>query len=264
MIGIFDSGIGGLTVARALTDQLPGYDITYFGDTVNAPFGNKRFETIRKYAVQGIDFFVKNSVKLMVIASHTASASVSANLAEKLSIPIFEPITPAAEFAVRVSRKSGIGVIGARATIDSRVYDETIQKMAPDAAVSSAACPLLVPLVEAGWLKKPETRMIIRKYLHPLKARQIDTLILGDSHYPVLKKIIQAKIGKRVRVVDASLTLAEAVKHFLETHPDTDAQMQRGGTSRFFVSDVTDPVQKTARLMFGKNVRLETLPTTFE
>ncbi|OQY60031.1 MAG: glutamate racemase [Desulfobacteraceae bacterium 4572_88] len=257
MIGIFDSGIGGLTVARALTDQLPGYDMVYFGDTAHSPCGNKSLKTITDHALRASNFLLEKSVKLMLIASHTTSAAASASLAEKINIPIFEPITPAAESAIRVSKKFGIGVIGTQATIDSGVYEKRIHGLAPDARVCSVACPLLVPLLEEGWVKKPETRMIVKKYLHPLKSRQIDTLVLGCSHYPILKKIIQNKIGKRVRVVDASLALAEAVKGFLEAHPEIDTQMQREGVSRFFVSDLTEQVRQNAKLVFGKNVRIE-------
>ena len=257
MIGIFDSGIGGLTVARALTDQLPGYDMVYFGDTAHSPYGNKSLKTITDHALRASDFLLEKSVKLMVIASHTISAAASSHITERLDIPVLEPISSAAKQAIRVSKKSRIGVIGTQATIDSGIYEKTIHGLAPDARVCSVACPLLVPLLEEGWVKKPETRMIVKKYLHPLKSRQIDTLVLGCSHYPILKKIIQSKIGKRVCVVDASLALAEAVKGFLETHPEIDAQMQRGGESRFFVSDVTEQVRQNAKLVFGRNVLVE-------
>jgi glutamate racemase len=257
MIGIFDSGIGGLTVAHAVMEMLPEYDILYFGDTARTPYGTKSRDTIREYAFQDTDFLLKNGAKLIVMACNTAASMAGEAVSQKFDAPIFEVVTPAVALAVDITRKGCIGVIGTRATINSGMYQKKIIERSPSAKVWSVPCPLLVPLVEEGWLNKPETRMIVKKYLHPLKMRQIDTLILGCTHYPVLRDVIQRKIGKRVRVIDSSAAVAQTVSHFLKDHPDMDAEMSRGRGSRFFVSDVTPQFEKIAKSILKKNIRMD-------
>ena len=193
MIGIFDSGVGGLTVARAVMKQIPGYDIVYFGDTAHTPYGTKSAETVIGYTINNIEFLLSQGAELIVIACNTASSVATARVLERFSVPIFEVITPAVELAVQTSKNLNFGIIGTRATITSGIYEKKIIENQPQARVYSAACPLLVPLVEEGWLNKAETAMIVKKYLQPLKTRQIDTLILGCTHYPLLKKVIQRK-----------------------------------------------------------------------
>lgn len=257
MIGIFDSGIGGLTVVRSLMEHLPGYDIIYFGDTARTPYGSKSPETLIGYALENTEFLLNRGAKIIVMACNTTSSVAAESLVERFDIPIFEVITPAAEISIKTSRKLRIGVIGTRATIKSGIYEKKIKAMKPEAKVYSAACPLLVPLVEEGWLKKPETAMIIKKYLHPLKVRQIDTLILGCTHYPLLKDKIQKKIGKKVSVIDSSIAVSEKVKDFLENHTEIDNMLTKNGEFRLFVSDVTDQFEKTARTTLKRNVLLE-------
>jgi len=178
-------------------------------------------------------------------------------VAENFDVPIFEVISPASAKAIESSRNLIVGIIGTRATVKSGIYEEKIKAMKPKAKVYSVACPLLVPLVEEGWLKKPETVMIIKKYLHPLKTRQIDTLILGCTHYPLLIDKIQRKIGKRVTVIDSSIALAESVRIFLNTHPEVDDSLGKNGAFRLFVSDVTEQFEKTAQATLKKKVLLE-------
>ncbi|MEA3429306.1 MAG: glutamate racemase [Thermodesulfobacteriota bacterium] len=257
MIGIFDSGIGGLTVVQAIIEELSGYDIVYFGDTARTPYGNKSPETVVKYALENTGFLLSKGANIIVMACNTASSVATEKVAERFDVPIFEVITPAVEFAVKTSKKSRIGVIGTRATISSGIYEKKIKQMNPDVKVYSFPCPLLVPLVEEGWLKKPETRMIVKKYLHPLKVRQIDTLILGCTHYPILKNIIQQKVGKRVNIIDSSIAVAGKVKDFLENHVEIDSRLDKKGVCRFFVSDVTKQFKKTANDMLKKTVILE-------
>lgn len=257
MIGIFDSGIGGLTVVKSMMEQLPGYDIIYFGDTARTPYGSKSAETVIRYSLQNTRFLLEHGAKIIIMACNTASSVASNRLAESYDVPIFEVVTPAAEYAVKISKKMNIGVIGTRATIKSGVYENKIKAMKPEAKVYSAPCPLLVPLVEEGWLKKPETVMIIKKYLHPLKVRQIDTLILGCTHYPLLKDKIQRKIGKKVAVIDSSIAVSEKVKRFLELNPDVDNRLSRKSEFSLFVSDITDQFEKTAGTTLKRNVRLE-------
>ncbi len=257
MIGIFDSGIGGLTVVRAVMEQLPGYEIIYFGDTARAPYGSKSAETVVKYALEDTDFLLSKGAKVIVMACNTASSVATKIVAERFDVPIFEVVTPAVELAVKNSKKFRVGIIGTRATVKSGIYEKKIREMKPDAKVYSVACPLLVPLVEEGWLKKPETAMIVKKYLHPLRVRQIDTIILGCTHYPLLKKIIQRKIGRRVNIIDSSIAVAGKIKDFFEKHPEIDNLMSKNGECRFFVSDVTEQFEKTARATLKRNVLLE-------
>lgn len=257
MIGIFDSGIGGLTVVQALMEQLPGYDIIYFGDTARTPYGTKSPETVIKYSLENTDFLLNQGAKIIVTACNTASSVAIPSLAEKYDIPIFEVITPAVELSIKTSLNDRVGVIGTRATIKSGIYEKKIKALNPEAKVYSAACPLLVPLVEEGWLKKPETVMIVKKYLHPLKVRQLDTLILGCTHYPLLKNIIQRKIGKQVNIIDSSGGIAKVVKSFLEKHTEIDNLLGKNGKSKIFVSDVTEQFENTARATLKRNVPLE-------
>jgi len=256
MIGIFDSGIGGLTVVRAIMDELPGYDIMYFGDTARTPYGTKSSKTVIEYSLQNTEFLVKQGAKMIVMACNTASSVATETLKERFNLPIYEVITPAVTRSLKETKKSVIGVIGTRATIASRIYEKKIKERNPDARVFSAACPLLVPLVEEGWLEKPETRMIVKKYLLPLKTRQIDTLILGCTHYPLLKPIIQHKIGKRVRVISSSTAVAEQIRIFLSSSPDFDRTLSKTGQSEFFVSDLTPQFEKTAKSVIRQPIHL--------
>ena len=221
MIGIFDSGIGGLTVVRALMHQLPGYDFVYFGDTARTPYGTKSPDTVIEYALQDTEFLLKKGAKIIVMACNTASSVATERVGDAFRIPIFDVIAPAVERSLAASSNGRIGVVGTRATVDSGIYQRKIEAVRPEAKVFAAACPLLVPLVEEGWLKKPVTAMIVKKYLHPLKVRQIDTLILGCTHYPLLAGVIQRKIGKRVAIIDSSVGVAAAVKSFLSRHAAT-------------------------------------------
>ncbi len=242
---------------RALMEQIPGYDIIYFGDTARTPYGTKSPETVIRYALENTDFLLKKGAKIIVMACNTASSIATERVVEKYKFPIFEVITPAVELSLKSSKKLSIGVIGTRATIQSGIYEKKLLEINPDARVYSTACPLLVPLVEEGWLKKPVTSMVVKKYLHPLKTRQIDTLILGCTHYPLLKKIIQNKIGKRVNIIDSSAGVAEKVKDFLKTNKDIENKLSKNGKFSLFVSDITPQFEKTAKAVLKRNVKLE-------
>ena len=257
MIGIFDSGIGGLTVVRAIMDELPGYDMIYFGDTARTPYGSKSNQTVIDYSVQDTEFLIKQGAKMIVIACNTASSVATDTLKKKFNLPIYEVISPAVDRSLKKTKKSVIGVIGTRATINSGIYEKKIKEQNPNARVYSAACPLLVPLVEEGWLKKPETRMIVKKYLLPLKTRQIDTLILGCTHYPLLKPIIQHKIGKRVHVISSSTAVAEQIRIFLSSSPEFDRTLTKNRQSEFFVSDLTPQFEKTAKSVIRQPIALK-------
>ena len=257
MIGIFDSGIGGLTVVRAIMDTLPGYDMIYFGDTARTPYGNKSSKTVIDYSLQNTEFLIKQGAKMIVMACNTASSVATEALKARFSLPIYEVITPAVNHSLKMTKKSVIGVIGTRATIASGIYEKKIKEIRPDAKVYSAACPLLVPLVEEGWLKRPETRMIVKNYLHPLKMKQIDTLILGCTHYPLLIPIIAHKIGKRVRVISSSTAVAEQIKSFLAASLELDRELSKTGHTEFFVSDITPQFEKTAKSVIRQHIELK-------
>jgi glutamate racemase len=252
LIGVFDSGIGGLTVVRALKQHLPGHSILYFGDTARTPYGTKSPETVIEYAVEDAEILLQRGARILVVGCNTASSVATDTLRNKFDVPIFEVISPAVDIAVSQPKGQKVGVIGTRATVNSGVYEHQIKAIRPDMDVYSAPCPLLVPLVEEGWLKRGETRRIVKKYLHPLKLKQIDMLILGCTHYPLLKEVIQAKIGKRVKIIDSSEAVSASVKDFLQDNPPVARDLKREGLCRFYVSDVTEQMQKLAgRILKG-------------
>jgi glutamate racemase len=257
MIGIFDSGVGGLTVVRAILEKIPGYDIVYFGDTARTPYGTKSAATVVDYTINNIEFLLRQGARAIVIACNTASSVVTAQDLKGFAVPIFEVITPAVAHAVATSKNLKIGIIGTRATVNSRVYEKKIIKSQPAARIFSVACPLLVPLVEEGWLNRRETAMIVKKYIRPLKTRQVDTLILGCTHYPLLKDEIQKKIGKQVKLVDSSTCISANIKKFLSDNIDIDRQMGQNGHLSLFVSDVTDQFEKIAQMTLKTNVSFE-------
>ena len=246
-IGVFDSGIGGLTVVRALLERLPDHPIVYLGDTARTPYGNKSAQTIIRYSLNNTDFLVRHGAKIIVIACNTASSYSADAIREKFGVAVFETITPGAALAVAQSRNKRIGVIGTRATIASSVYDKRIKSICPEARIHSKPCPLLVPLVEEGWLRKPETVMIIKKYVHPLKSKQIDTLILGCTHYPVLKKLIQQKVGKRVVLVDSAEAIASDVENYLQKEKKSSMPEASAGNLRIFITDTRGAVSQNGQ-----------------
>ena len=255
MIGVFDSGIGGLTVVRALLDRLPDHDITYLGDTARTPYGSKSASTIIKYSLKNTEFLLRQGARIIVIACNTASSYASQAVRDQFNVPVFEVIGPGAHLAVTRSRRRRIGVIGTRGTIASGVYEAKIKQEEPAARVFAVPCPLLVPLVEEGWITKPETAMVVRKYLHPLKTHQIDTLILGCTHYPVLRHVIQRKIGARVALVDSAEAIAEQLAAFLDA-PAPVIQANNKRRLTVFVTDVAEQFRKTAQLILRQPVSI--------
>jgi glutamate racemase len=259
-IGILDSGIGGLTVAREVCSQLPGHDVIYWGDTARMPYGSRHPDRIREYAAQGADVLVKAGARLLVVACHTIAATAGTDLAGKSGLPVFSILDAAVEVAIAASRKNSFGVIATRATVESGAYEENIRQRNPKAKIYTAAAPLLVSLVEEGWINTPETHRVVKNCLHPLKMRQIDTLILGCAHLSLLKKTISRKAGTQITVVDAGVPLSLKVREFIESAPE--ASSGRGGTLRVFVSEKTAHLEKSARAFFNGNVALEEGPST--
>lgn len=257
MIGIFDSGVGGMTVARAVEQLLPGFPLLYLGDIARTPYGTKSARTITEYSVENTRFLVQNGAKIVVIACNSASSVATDRLRQEFNIPIVEVITPAVEQAIARSRTGRIGVIGTRATIRSNIYEQKIHEQMPQYKVFSKACPLLVSLVEEGWTDKRETKMILRRYLHDLKNQQIDTLVLGCTHYPLLKHLIQPRIGKKVTLIDSSAATALFLKNYLEnTHELLPTASHDPRRNRYFVTDLTETAEHIAARIFGRTITL--------
>ena len=239
-IGVFDSGIGGLTVVRELMRQLPHERIVYFGDTARVPYGPKSPDTVRRYSGEISAFLREQGVKAIVIACNTATAHALHALRAQLPIPVIGVVEPGARAAVRASRGGPVGVIGTAGTIRSGAYERAIRELAPTAHVVARACPLFVPLVEEGWLDGDAARLIAREYLAPFAADGVDTLVLGCTHYPLLKRLIGETIGREVRLIDsAEETAAETARVLSER--GLRAAAGDAPAHRFIASD--DPQQ---------------------
>jgi glutamate racemase len=214
-IGVFDSGTGGLTVVRALRDLLPREDIFYIGDTARLPYGGKSKSTIERYSIEISGLLLAESSKMIVVACNTSSSLAVSKLEELLKVPVVGVIAPGARAAVKETRVGHVGVIGTRSTIQSEAYERAIQALNPDVRVTSQACPLLVPLVEEAWLDEEVTREVLHRYLDPVVAAGIDTLVLGCTHYPLLAPLIEEVAGPGIRLVDSAKNCAVAVKQTL-------------------------------------------------
>ncbi len=256
MIGIFDSGIGGMTVARAVETLLPGLPIRYFGDLARTPYGSKSDSAILDYSYENTEFLIKQGAGIIVIACNSAASVATEKLRKEFAVPIIEVISPAVDQAVSLSKTGRLGIIGTSATIRNNQYEKQIHSFRSDYKVYSQACPLLVPLVEEGWLQHRETKMVLRRYLHPLKEQQIDTLILGCTHYPLLKHLIQPRIGKRVRLIDSSEAVAVTLKNFLQDNPMLLNIKKDIPDHRYFVSDLTANAQYAANSIFQRTIEL--------
>jgi len=258
MIGVFDSGLGGLTVVKELLAKIPEYKILYFGDTARTPYGTKSPETITRYAIENTEFLLEKGAKVIVVACHTVSSTAMPVLKERFKdIPFFEVVTPSFKKALKLTKKKIIGLIGTRTTVESGIYQRLFASADPEIKLYANPAPLLVPLIEEGWLNKPETRRIVKKYLIPLKMRGIDTLILGCTHYPLIKKLIAEKAGKRIQLVDPSEEVAEEVYHFLRTHPELREELPSNGEPEIWVSDLTPNFERIARLFLKRKVSLK-------
>ncbi len=214
-IGVFDSGIGGLTVVRALRDLLPHEDIFYIGDTARLPYGGKSKSTIERYSIEISGLLLAENAKMIVVACNTSSSLAIWKLQEILKVPVVGVIAPGARAAVKETRIGHVGVIGTRSTIQSEAYERAIQALNPAVRVTSQACPLLVPLVEEAWLVEKVTREVLHRYLDPVVGAGIDTLVLGCTHYPLLAPLIQEVCGPEVLLVDSAKNCAVAVKQTL-------------------------------------------------
>ncbi|MBC7765871.1 MAG: glutamate racemase [Hyphomonadaceae bacterium] len=243
-IGVFDSGLGGLTAVKQLMAQLPHERIVYFGDTGRVPYGTRSVETVIKYVMQDIRFLMQFDLKMIVVACGTASAIALDTAKASFDLPIIGVVEWAAKQAVHVNRNGKIGVIGTQGTIASDAYARNIKAVEPKRQVLSIACPLFVPLVENGYLDHAATAMIVAEYLQPLKDARVDTLILGCTHYPLLKKVIAQFMGDDVHLIDPGVAIATHV-HTILQQQDMLSVTNISPTFRYFVSD---SVENFARL----------------
>lgn len=262
-IGVFDSGIGGLTVAREIMRQIPKETIVYFGDTARVPYGNKSQKTIVSYARQIVKFLQTNDVKAIVIACNTASAFAFELIANEVSIPVIEVVKPGAKAAAETTKNGNVGIIGTEGTINSRIYNTYLKEINPTINVFGKACPLFVPLVEEGWLEDPVTVEVAKRYMRDLQSYNIDTLVLGCTHYPLIRKIIGEIMGKEVTLVNPAYETARSLKEVLEKKGINSELLAKD--HKFYVSDGADKFRKFANTILPievvepKDVSIESL-----
>jgi glutamate racemase len=265
-IGIFDSGLGGLTVVREVIRQLPDERIIYFGDTARVPYGPKSPETVRRYSREIAEFLLSQDVKAIVVACNTATAHALPALQSEFDLPVIGVVEPGARAAVAASRRGELGVIGTAGTIGSGAYERAIRQIAPNAHIMARACPLFVPLVEEGWLDTDATRLIAREYLAPMKAAHVDTLVLGCTHYPLLKPLLADMLGPDVALIDSAQETAAEAARVLESRgllaPSGGEGWRRSAAPahRFVASDAPDHFLRLGQRFLGSAIEcVETL-----
>ena len=245
-IGVFDSGIGGLTVVSALRALLPNESIYYLGDTARVPYGGKSAATVQRYSLEIAAMLLAENAKTVVVACNTASALALPRLEETLPVTVTGVILPGARAAIAKTRSGHIGVIGTRATINSGAYERALRTLNPDVRVTARACPLLVPLIEEGWIESPITDEIIMQYLAPLLTDGIDTLVLGCTHYPLLRNAIARLLGEKIALVDSAQNCALAVQELL-VRENLRAPEENAGRLRVALTDPPDAFLRVAR-----------------
>ena len=250
-IGVFDSGIGGLTVVKALIEELPSESIVYFGDTARVPYGTKSKSTIVKFSLENVEFLLRFDVKCIVIACNTSSSWALPTLRKYFKVPIIGVIRPGALAAVRRTRRKRVGVIGTTATINSGAYEMAIHRIDPSIKVFSQRCPLFVPLVEEGWLDGSISLQVAEQYLQPLMRRRIDTLILGCTHYPLLTHTIQQVMGPGVALVDSAKQTVGEVRGAL-MGADALSDHRAKPRYRFFVTDEPTHFNRVGHQFLGR------------
>jgi len=253
-IGVFDSGLGGLTVVKELMRQLPDEHIVYFGDTARVPYGTKSKDSIIEFSKENVQFLLKKKVKMIVVACNSSSSFALPSLRKKFSLPIVGVIEPGAKKACAVTCNKRIGVIATSATIQSKKYNQEIRRISKKNSVFVQSCPLFVPLVEEGWFLEKATKDIARKYLSSMIKAKVDTLILGCTHYPLLKSVIRSVMGKNVFLVDSAKQVATEVKSLLK-ECDLQNVSRRPGSHKFFVSDKPQHFKDLAKRFLGWEIK---------
>ena len=256
-IGMFDSGVGGMTVAREVIRNIPGERIVYFGDTARVPYGGKSKDTILRYSRQIVRFLQQQDVKAIVVACNTASAFALEEIKREVDIPVIGVVKPGAKVACEVTKNNRIGIIGTKGTISSGLYTEFIHQINPQAQVIGKACPLFVPLVEEHMLKDPVTIEMATRYLSELKEQGIDTLILGCTHYPLLRGVIGNVMGSSVTLVNPAYETAQSLKQLLAQQGLLNEEKPEGGAAshRFYVSDAAESFCEFANSLLPVDIR---------
>lgn len=257
-IGIFDSGVGGLTVVAEMIKELPFEDIVYFGDVARTPYGSKSRETVTRFSCEIARFLIGQGVKMIIVACNTASSVALDVLGKEFDLPILGVIRAGTLAALRATQNKKVGVVGTSATIASGSYVNDLKSLARDLAVISQACPLFVPLVEEGWLDHEVTRLVAGEYLSPLKSNDVDTLILGCTHYPFLKPVIAETMGKEVTLIDSAVEMARMAKKIL-SEKGLLRQKETGAVSRkFYLSDISANFIELGERLLGEKMRVIT------
>ena len=251
-IGVFDSGLGGLTVVREIRQILPTEDIVYLGDTARIPYGTRSRETVIKFALEDAQFLVKQNVKCLIIACNTASAFAKNAVKKSVQLPVFDVISAGSYDAVKKSKTKRIGVIGTRGTIGSQAYQSSILKLDQSSSIFSYPCPLFVPFIEEGEIKGKLIQNLVDRYLTPFKDKHIDTLVLGCTHYPIIEPLIKRRFNK-VTLVNPGEFLAKKLSKFLAQH---DLLNRKGnkGKMQYFVTDLTDRFVTVAGMFLGEKI----------
>jgi len=258
-IGVFDSGIGGLTVVRELIRQLPHESIIYFGDTARLPYGPKSPDTVLRYSREIVSFLEKEGIKALVVACNTATAHALPALRQEFSLAIVGVIEPGARAAAAMTRSGRIGVIGTAGTVNSGAYEREIRRIRPESVVTSQSCPLFVPLVEEGWLDDEATYLIAERYLGPIVEAHTDTLVLGCTHYPLLKPVIGKVVGRDVRLIDSAEETARQTAELLKTN-GLENDRKDEARYRFIASDAPEQFLRLGRRFLGSAIdRVETI-----
>jgi glutamate racemase len=252
-IGVFDSGIGGLTVVKRFLSSLPNENIIYFGDTARVPYGSKSNSTVIEYSLQDARFLINKNVKAIVVACNTASSVAIDEIKKIFEVPVIGMIGPGSKAAIKKTKNKKIGVIGTRATISNSAYSKRLKSYDDSLEIFEKACPLFVPLAEEGWIHHEATYKIAEEYLSELREKEIDTLILGCTHYPLLSDVIQEVIGKGVKLIDSGVASAEVVKEELKKG-NLLSNSKVKGKSEFYVSDIPAKFKEIAELFLGEPI----------
>ena len=251
-IGIFDSGLGGLTVLKSLTKILPNESFIYLGDTAHVPYGNKSDDTIIRYSNYILEFFLSKNTKAIVIACNTASAIACNELRNNYNIPIFDVVTPSVEYSNKISVTRHIGVIGTNSTINSKAYTREFENIKSDCSITEISCPLFVPIIEEDWSQTTIAKDIAFKYLQPFNKTKIDTLILGCTHYPIMSNIIQNVINNNIQLVFSGQTVGEKLFSYLEMYKNQNNQNKSDVC--FYLTDFPQKFDKIGSQFLGQKL----------
>lgn len=262
-IGVFDSGFGGLDIMRGLVKVLPDYDYVYLGDTARVPYGTRSKDIIYSFTKEAVDFLFSKNCELIIFACNTASSDALRLIQKKHLSERYENkkvlgvLIPAAEEACRISKNNKVGVMATASTVASKSFERELKKINPKIKIYQQACPLLVPLVEAGEQNSEITKIILKKYLKPLIAKKIDTLILGCTHYGILEPKIKKLIGRDVKIISEAKIIGQKLENYLARHPEIETKLGKNKKRSFYSTDLTDNFQKLGSRFFGAEITVK-------